>query len=168
MQRFEFILFMLQPHRTAIGGNYLCAHLRRADFLQGRESTTPSLRAAATQIKTKAMNHSLQTVFVSSDCTGQEYHDLKSYLPRLKVHKFVPATGEERVRLKPGGIAIVDQIICSHAKYFIGTYESTFTYRIYEEREIMGFPTAMTFNTFCKTHYENAKCLKNPVWQIAY
>lgn len=53
-------------------------------------------------------------------------------------------------------------------RFFIGTYESTFTYRIYEEREIMGFPIALTFNTFCKTHWENSKCQKNPVWQIAY
>lgn len=53
-------------------------------------------------------------------------------------------------------------------RFFIGTYESTFTYRIYEEREIMGFPTVMTFNTFCKTHYENNNCQKNPVWRIAY
>lgn len=105
-----------KQQRTAIGGNYLCAHLRRADFLQGRESTTPSLRAAATQIKTQATTHNLQTVFVSSDCTVQEYLDLKSYLPRLKVVKFIPATETERIHLKPGGIAIVDQIICSHAR----------------------------------------------------
>lgn len=99
-----------------MGGNYLCVHLRRADFVQGRESTTPSLRAAATQIKTKAMMLDLQTVFVSSDCTGQEYRDLKSYLPRLKMIKFVAATEKERIQLKPGGIAIIDQIICSHAR----------------------------------------------------
>ena len=39
-----------------------------------------------------------------------------------------------------GGIAIIDQLIASHAKYFIGSYESTFSFRIQEEREIMGFP----------------------------
>lgn len=109
-------LSSLQQHRTAIGGNYMCVHLRRADFLQGRESTTPSLRAAATQIKTKAKTYDLATVFVSSDCTEQDYRDLKSYLPMLKVVKFSPASEKERIHLKPGGIAIVDQIICSHAR----------------------------------------------------
>lgn len=69
--------------------------------------------------------------------------------------------------MKDGGVAIVDQIICSHAKAFIGTYESTFTYRIYEEREILGFSKDTTFNTFCK--YEDGKnCEKNSVWPIAY
>lgn len=109
-------LTFLQQHRAAIGGNYMCVHLRRADFLQGREPTTPSLRAAATQIKTKAKTYDLQTVFVSSDCTEQDYRDLKSYLPSLKVVKFSPASEKERIYLKPGGIAIVDQIICSHAR----------------------------------------------------
>jgi hypothetical protein len=42
--------------------------------------------------------------------------------------------------VKDGGIAIIDQLIASHAKYFIGSYESTFSFRIQEEREIMGFP----------------------------
>lgn len=111
-----FLCFCLQQHRTANGGNYLCAHLRRADFLHGRESTTPSLRAAATQIKTNAAANDLQTVFISSDCTDQEYQDLKSYLPMLRVVKFVPATEWQRNLMRPGGVAIVDQIICSHAR----------------------------------------------------
>lgn len=53
-------------------------------------------------------------------------------------------------------------------RYFIGSYESTFTYRIYEEREIMGFPSESTFNTFCKSPNENDKCAKNSHWPIVY
>lgn len=52
-------------------------------------------------------------------------------------------------------------------RYFIGTFESTFTYRIYEEREIMGFPIKSTFNTFCKNE-DLSKCEQNSVWPIAY
>lgn len=100
----------------AYGGNYLCAHLRRADFLHGREKTTPSLRAAATQISAKLKKHNLRTVFVSSDCTGQEYHDLKSYLPRYRVIKFKPSSSVEQKSFGAGGIAIIDQIICSHSR----------------------------------------------------
>lgn len=106
-----------QVHRTAIGGDYLCAHLRRADFLQGRESTTPSIRAAGTQIKTKATTFGIKSIFISSDCTDEEYEDLRLFLPRLKLYRFSASTeSHERVALKPGGVAIVDQIVCSHAR----------------------------------------------------
>lgn len=64
-----------------------------------------------------------------------------------------------------GGVAIVEQIICSHARYFIGTYESTFSFRIQEEREIIGFPTQNTFNRFCGS---NKDCEKPSVWKIVY
>lgn len=107
---------MFQEHRNAKGGNYLCAHLRRADFVQGREETTPSLRSAATQMLVKLKELHLKNVFVSSDCTGQEFRNFKSFLSRYRVTKFAPSSIEEREQLKPGGIAIIDQIICSHAR----------------------------------------------------
>lgn len=100
----------------AVGGGYVCAHLRRADFLRGREKTTPSLRSAATQISTQLKRFNLTTVFIASDCTGKEFHDLKGYLKQYRVVKFTPASNEERDRLRPGGVAIVDQIICSHSR----------------------------------------------------
>lgn len=131
----------------------------------------------------------LTTAFIASDCTGKEFYDLKGYLRQYHVVKFTPSSDAEREKLKPGGIAIVDQIVCSYARYnsrrrsmslmnfnqhfcfnfrfFIGTYESTFTYRIYEEREILSFPSSTTFNTFCKTP-NDPDCPQNSVWQIVY
>lgn len=61
-----------------------------------------------------------------------------------------------------------NKIIFFFFRFFIGTYESTFTYRIYEEREIIGFPENSTFNTFCKTHYETVDCAKNTIWPIIF
>lgn len=156
-----------RPYRGARGGNYLCAHIRRADFVYGREQTTPSLRSVATQIKLKLNELQLDKVFVSSDCSRPEYKDLKSYLRRAKLYRFTADTFVERNALKDGGIAIVDQIICSHARYFMGSQESTFTYRIYEEREILGFPKDATFNTLCKNE-DGSDCEKNSVWPIVY
>lgn len=106
----------MQEHHSSKGGNYVCAHLRRADFLQGREETTPTLRSAATQILVKLKELHLKNVFLSSDCTGQEFRSFKSFFSRYRVTKFTPSSHEERERLKPGGIAIIDQIICSHAR----------------------------------------------------
>ncbi|XP_058127241.1 GDP-fucose protein O-fucosyltransferase 2 [Anopheles ziemanni] len=153
--------------RRAKGGEYICAHLRRADFLYGRDKTTPTIQSAALQIRAKLLELGLKTVFIASDCSRTEFYNLKNYLKRFRVVRFAPENYEQRATLKDGGIAIVDQIICSHARYFIGTYESTFTYRIYEEREIIGFPKDLTFNTFCKSE-KDMNCEKNTVWPIVY
>jgi len=79
---------------------------------------------------------------------------------------FTPESNVQRHQLKDGGVAIVDQLICSFARHFVGTYESTFTYRIYEEREILGFSKSSTFNTFCKALGGN--CARNAIWPIVW
>jgi len=47
-------------------------------------------------------------------------------------------------------LSILDQILCTWSTYFIGTSDSTFTLRIFEEREILGsFDSDSTFNYLC-------------------
>ncbi|XP_061391059.1 GDP-fucose protein O-fucosyltransferase 2 [Musca vetustissima] len=151
----------------ALGGPYLCVHLRRGDFLYGRETTTPTLKSSALQVKYHLLTYNLSTVFLATDATAFEIKNFKSYIPRHRVVRFVTEDLQQKSMIKDGGIAIIDQLICSHAHYFVGTHESTFTYRIYEEREILGFPQERTFNTLCKkSTMEN--CLQNSVWPIVY
>lgn len=103
-------------YRGAKGGNYLAVHLRRADFLYGREKTVPSLQSAVAQIKMKLKELDLGVVFIASDCTGNEFNDLKNYLKPYRVVKYKPESKEQFEQIKDGGIAIIDQIICSHAR----------------------------------------------------
>jgi peptide-O-fucosyltransferase len=49
-----------------------------------------------------------------------------------------------------GGVSIIDQWICAHARYFIGSHVSTLSFRIHEDREILGFQPSTTFNSFCR------------------
>lgn len=58
-----------KSHRTAIGGDYLCAHIRRSDFVLGREKTTPTLRSVVNQIKVRLKEYNLNKIFISSDCS---------------------------------------------------------------------------------------------------
>lgn len=155
-----------QPYRKAIGGDYLCVHMRRADFVYGREAQLPTLRSVANQIKRALAELGLHKVYLSSDCSGSEFHDMKTFLRGVNLYKFKPPW-EYHVQLGDGAVAIVDQIICSHARKFIGTFESTFTYRIYEEREILGFPQDLTFNTLCKRD-DLLDCNRNSIWPIRY
>lgn len=155
-----------RPKRNARGGDYLCAHLRRGDFVRSREATTPSLKAAAQQMKQLMRAFNVSTVFVASDATPYELMELKELFYRFRFVHFAPESNGQRRALKDGGVAVVDQLVCAYARYFVGTYESTFTYRIYEEREILGFSQASTFNTFCKAL--GGSCSRNAVWPIVW
>ncbi len=48
----------------------------------------------------------------------------------------------------------------------MGTHKSTFSYRIQEEREILGFEEDLTFNMFCPDGQFN--CMKPNIWRIKY
>ncbi|XP_016998667.2 GDP-fucose protein O-fucosyltransferase 2 [Drosophila takahashii] len=153
--------------RNARGGDYLCAHLRRGDFVRSREATTPTLKAAAQQVKQLLRAYNMTTVFLASDATPYELMELKELFQRsFRFVHFAPESNGQRRELKDGGVAVVDQLVCAYARYFVGTYESTFTYRIYEEREILGFSQASTFNTFCKAL--GGSCSRNAVWPIVW
>lgn len=75
-------------------------------------------------------------------------------------------TKDQLRTIKDGGVAIIDQIVASHARKFIGTYESTFSYRIQEEREILGFKPETTFNRLCGDGVET--CEQPTQWLIRY
>ncbi|BFG00228.1 GDP-fucose protein O-fucosyltransferase 2 [Drosophila madeirensis] len=157
---------MERPKRDALGGDFICAHLRRGDFVRSREATTPTLKSAAQQIKQLLRAFNASTVFLSTDATPYDLVQMRSMFHGFRFVHFQPESNLQRQKLKDGGVAIVDQLVCSYARYFIGTYESTFTYRIYEEREILGFSKSSTFNTICKVVGGN--CPRNAVWPIVW
>lgn len=55
----------------ANGGNYVCGHLRRQDFLYGRASDVPSLEFAANKLEKIALLLDLRNIFVATDGTKQ-------------------------------------------------------------------------------------------------
>lgn len=51
-------------------------------------------------------------------------------------------------------------------RFFIGTSVSTFSFRIHEEREILGLDPKTTYNRFCG---DQEKACEQPThWKIAY
>ena len=145
----------------------MCAHLRRRDYVHARKDQIPDLASAADQLQRKCEEHEVDKVFLATDAPDREVEQLRNALGNLKVElvKYKP-TDEVLQTFKDGGIAILDQVICSHAKYFIGSYESTFTFRIQEEREIKGFPVENTFDMLCKSG--EFDCRKGSIWKIVY
>ena len=57
--------------REAKGGNYVCGHLRRQDFLYGRASDIPSLQLAVEKLEKVALQHNVRQIFVASDASKQ-------------------------------------------------------------------------------------------------
>ena len=156
-----------KPKRgTAKGGPYVCAHVRRKDFVYSRRDQIPNLQSAAEQLLKKCQIHQVSRVFLATDAPKKEIEKLKSFFPKeIEIVNFVPDQ-ETFKNIKDGGAAIVEQIICSKAKYFVGSPESTFTFRIQEEREIMGFDAKMTFDMLCPSG--KFDCSKGSVWKIVY
>uniref|UniRef100_A0A915D7K3 GDP-fucose protein O-fucosyltransferase 2 n=1 Tax=Ditylenchus dipsaci TaxID=166011 RepID=A0A915D7K3_9BILA len=56
------------------------------------------------------------------------------HLQPTHVHRFL---AEE---MSDAAVSIVDQWVCAHARHFVGTHLSTFSFRIHEDREILGSP----------------------------
>ncbi|EHB10473.1 GDP-fucose protein O-fucosyltransferase 2 [Heterocephalus glaber] len=183
---------------SSLGGPYLAVHLRRKDFIWGHREDVPSLEGAARKIRSLMMVHQLPRVFVATDAIRKEQEELKRLLPEMV--RFEP-TWEELELYKDGGVAIIDQWICTHARVlvigmdltsmhtwlvsssvvgltaspaltaaspwlFIGTSVSTFSFRIHEEREILGFDPKTTYNRFCGD--EEKACEQPTHWKIVY
>ncbi|XP_039611253.1 GDP-fucose protein O-fucosyltransferase 2 isoform X1 [Polypterus senegalus] len=147
----------------AKGGPYLAIHLRRKDFLWGHREDVPSLPAAVNTIRDIMKKHKLDKVFIATDADDDELEKISKLLPEMR--RYEP-TWEEMELYKDGGVAIIDQWICAHARYFIGTSVSTFSFRIHEEREILGFDPKTTYNRFCG---DNEKDCEQPThWKIVY
>ncbi|KAG8432657.1 hypothetical protein GDO86_017047 [Hymenochirus boettgeri] len=147
----------------ALGGPYLAAHLRRKDFIWGHREDVPSLRKAADEIHKLLKKLKLNKVFVATDADQEDLQELRKQIPEMV--RFEP-TWEELELFKDGGVAIIDQWICAHARYFIGTSVSTFSFRIHEEREILGFEPKTTYNRFCGDKEKN--CEQPTHWKIVY
>lgn len=77
-------------------------------------------------------------------------------------------TDEEKRLYGDGGVAIIDQWVSAHARHFIGTTHSTFTFRIQEDRQFLGFSKESTFNDVCgPSHNESDphSCPKPSYWK---
>ena len=144
---------------------YLSVHWRRQDFARSRGNDVPSISGTAKQIhSTLKKLPDIKKVFIATDASMAELNKLEKELTDLgyEIHFFLPSASiiDE---YGDGGIAVIDQIICSHGAHFIGTHESTFTYRIQEEREILGFDSKTTFNRLCP---DTGRCEKVSKWTI--
>ncbi|KAG8230145.1 hypothetical protein J437_LFUL010396 [Ladona fulva] len=157
------------------GGPYLCVHMRRMDFVWGRTSEVPTVKWAAQQVKNHLKRLNLVTVFLATDAPEEEIEEFQQHIgPNYDVVHWKPSI-DLKAMYKDGGVAIIEQIICSHSRFFVGTHESTFSFRIQEEREIMGFNPDSTFNRLCggdgtpsKSSPKKDKCEKPSRWRIAF
>ncbi|KRX45595.1 GDP-fucose protein O-fucosyltransferase 2 [Trichinella murrelli] len=157
----DWTLMKVKPGQ-AVGGPYLAVHLRRTDFVTSRSKQIPTVKGAAEQISKLLKMLKLEVVYVSTDAPETEVDELKAFLNETAVIKRFKPTDAQLQKFLDGGVATIEQWICAHAKYFIGTAESTFSFRIQEDREILGFSHNTTFNCLCPDHNLNceqpAKC----------
>lgn len=143
--------------------NYISIHWRRQDFARYRSKDVPSISGTAKQIEKAIRKNQLATkkVFIASDAHSSELNELEKALKKYKLAAyFYVESGDES---SDGELAIIEQIICSRSAYFIGTHESTFSFRIQEEREILGFDSKTTYNRLCP---DKGNCEEPSIWTI--
>ncbi len=163
----------MKRHRGhALGGPYLGIHLRRRDYVKARPGYVPSLEHAARQVCHHLLRLNLSLAFIATDTDENEIDELRQHahhICNISVNQIYTYRPDEKIleKILDGGKAIVDQWICAHARYFIGSYESTFSFRIQEDREIFGFTQDLTFNRLCGDH-EGISCEKSTIWSIVY
>jgi len=68
--------------------------------------------------------------------------------------------------LEPKIVIDVEFLLFKRYRHFIGTALSTFSFRIHEEREILGFQPKTTFNCFCGDSDKN--CEQPTKWVVVY
>ncbi|XP_026749235.2 GDP-fucose protein O-fucosyltransferase 2 [Galleria mellonella] len=146
--------------------SYISVHWRRQDFAYSRSSDVPSIDGTITQIDAAFKKHApnIKKVFIASDAKATELKQLETKLTDLGYKVYIYLPNKKQIdTYRDGGIAIIEQIICAHSAYFIGTHESTFTFRIQEEREILGFRSSTTFNRLCP---DRGRCERPSKWTI--
>lgn len=145
--------------RRALGGDFICAHWRRRDFVRAHGKELPSIEGTAKQLNELLEKTGVSKIFLATDAPQSEFM-LLSKLLAAPVFRFSDP------KLHDGAVAIIDQWICAHARLFIGSHLSTFSYRIQEDREILGFPVNATFNRLCPDGV--LQCEQPSKWTIVY
>lgn len=157
---------MKRNHGDAKGGPYLAIHLRRKDYLYSHSKEVPSLENAAKVAKLYLKKYKLKKLYLATDAIGNDIIAFKDMLKGYEVY-YLNVRLTQMQGYYDGARAIIDQWICAHARVFIGTHVSTFTFRIHEEREILGFDPETTFNRFCGDD-EPKDCEQPTKWKIVY
>ncbi|KAK6013829.1 hypothetical protein OSTOST_20830, partial [Ostertagia ostertagi] len=89
--------------RQAIGGDYICAHWRRRDFVRAHGKELPSIEGTAKQLNELHKKLGVSRVFLATDAPEAEVDQLAKLVtvPVLRFHD---------AELLDGAVAIVDQV----------------------------------------------------------
>ncbi|TKR64379.1 hypothetical protein L596_024925 [Steinernema carpocapsae] len=140
---------------------FMCVHLRRRDFVRSHGKDIPSIEGSAKQIAKLAKKEKLKLLYLSTDAEDFEVEELKHLLKgKVEIKRFDAST------VSDGAASVIDQWICAHSAYFTGTHHSTFSFRIQEDREILGFEPENTFNRLCADN--EATCEQPTKWRIVH
>ncbi|KAL5508900.1 hypothetical protein EMCRGX_G004162 [Ephydatia muelleri] len=131
---------------TSGGGPFIAVHLRRRDYLVAHGDVVPSLEGVARQVNRLRSLLNIRHVFLATDAPRSEKERLRQLIDGLVW--FEPTLDELHLYMD-GGVAIIDQWIAAHSRHFVGTGHSTFSFRIREDRQLMGFSRESTFNSLC-------------------
>lgn len=114
-------------------GPYNAVHIRRNDFLKVREKELESVSTGEKILeKVEKLFNSELPLYVATDEPDKDF--FKELNQKYKIYFL----NDFDYNISPLEQAVVEQVICSQAEFFIGTYLSTFTKRINIMRGLEG------------------------------
>eukprot|EP00937_MAST-01D_sp_MAST-1D-sp2_P007471 g7471.t1 len=143
----------LDKRRDATGfdaSNFVALHWRRKDFLRAHADTLCTVDEVARVLAAKCAEAGTASVFLASDTGEAEVEALRSAL-REEVSGSCTASGRREcpaaqlLTFQPDGerlpsgfnpmmVALVEQLVASRGRYFLGTHHSTFSQEIHYAR----------------------------------
>lgn len=125
---------------------YVAMHLRRGDFLRVHSELVPSLLEVVKIMKLLLAEHEgISHVFVATDGTLGRGHGAKADVEYIQKRApkgvtVLQYTDPKDTDLHMGEFALVEQILCTQAEFFIGTQTSMFSDIVMQERALHGKP----------------------------
>ena len=120
---------------------FVSMHMRRTDFKMAHKGTYADTAEVGTALAGLAKTHGVKHMFVATDSTDGELNEIQQRLKAdaVELHRYKPGHygtplinyGSATGQLK---LALVEQIIASRGKFFVGTVKSHFSKEIHMER----------------------------------
>lgn len=127
--------------RTEGNGSYIGFHIRRGEF----QYKVVKISAEKMIDNLKSVLPRDRLVFVATDERNKTFFDaFKRHFPQVRfLDDYMISAGLKE--LNPNYLGMIDQMICTRAEYFVGTWFSTFSGYITRVRGYMGYPDRTTF-----------------------
>jgi hypothetical protein len=140
----RFLKSRVVLHPPQSSSNFISFHFRRRDFISFHPEEYAQVEEVAVALHRLTLEHSCFVVVICTDGEQEEVDAIRQallwYNPFTLLYQFTNDDEQKWGRLSSSECAVVEQIIASRGKVFVGSMHSFFSTVIHYERLARGFP----------------------------